>query len=295
MLLAESPFATQVRADVSALRTLLMTLFFGSIGMFGDPVVLAREAGPIVVAVAGVVAAKIGLVFVSLRFFGAPSRAALGAGFCLAQIGEFSFVVAGMARADLLGDRLFQLVVSTTIATLFATPFLTRAAPALVRRAAPGAGEPPPDGPAAAGAVLVVGFGPTGRAVAAALHARGDAVHVVDLNPDLVAAAQKAGYHAHVGDAAHPEVLEHVGVARAVAVAVAVPDPGAARAVTEQVRALAPCARVFVRARYSRELRVLKQAGAHVVVDEEEQVGRALAAALTDELTRLGAKPSDAR
>jgi len=294
MLLAGAPFATQVRADVSALRTLLMTLFFGSIGMFGDPAAIASNLGTVVLVVGCVLVVKSGVVFLALRAFGNPPRASLAAGFSLAQIGEFSFVLAGMAHGTLLGDRLFQVVVSVTIVTLFATPYLMKAAPALADRLLSFLRSAPAQDSAAAGDdapqghVLVVGFGPTGQAVAAALHRRGDQVHVVDLNPRSIEEARRLGYHAHHGDGCHPDVLEHVAVTRAVAIAVTVPSPDAARRVIEQVRALVPCPRVFVRSRYHIYSRMLQQAGAHVVVDEEEQVGRALAKEMTEALALLG-------
>ena len=295
MLLAESPFATQVRADVSALRTLLMTLFFGSIGMFGNPQAIVEHAGPVLLLVAGVVVAKSGLVFLALRLFRNPARSSLAAGFCLAQVGEFSFVIAGMAHGTLLDDQLFQIVVSVTILTLFATPYLTRAAPALAGLLMRTLGDSdtsaaePTGSEAPRGHVLVIGFGPTGQAVARTLLARGDHVHVIDLNPRLIELAKRSGYEAHLGDAEDPDVLEHLAVARALAIAVTTPDPDSARRMIEQIRAMASCARIFVRSRYHRQSRMLEQAGAHVVVDEEEQVGQALAKAFAAELDRLKA------
>jgi CPA2 family monovalent cation:H+ antiporter-2 len=291
MLLAESPFATQVRADVSALRTLLMTLFFGSIGMFGDPRAIADHFGPVLLLVAGVIVAKAGLVFAALRLFRNPVRASLATALCLAQIGEFSFVIAGMAHGTLLSDDLFQIVVSVTIVTLFATPYLTRAAPVLADRLSGLLGSRPKVTPLTEGVpgshVLVIGFGPTGQAVAAAIHERGDPVHVLDLNPRSIESARGLGYDAHVGNAEDPDVLEHLAVGRALAIAVTIPDPDAARRVLEQARALAPCARVFVRSRYNRHSRELRNAGAHVVVDEEQQVGSALARELVAGLEGL--------
>jgi voltage-gated potassium channel Kch len=132
--------------------------------------------------------------------------------------------------------------------------------------------------------VLVVGFGPTGQAVADALDARGMDVQVIDLNPHLLAEARRHGYRTQLGDATYPEVLEHVAVADAAAVAVTLPDPAAVLSVVEQARALAPGARVFARARYHVHGPAVRRVGAHGVVDEEEQVGRALAEALLEEL-----------
>ena len=111
----------------------------------------------------------------------------------------------------------------------------------------------------------------------------------IDLNPRLIELAKRSGYEAHLGDAEDPDVLEHLAVARALAIAVTTPDPDSARRMIEQIRAMASCARIFVRSRYHRQSRMLEQAGAHVVVDEEEQVGQALAKAFAAELDRLKA------
>ena len=90
---------------------------------------------------------------------------------------------------------------------------------------------------------MVVGYGPTGEAVGRRLKDAGFAVHVVDLNRRLLQGAVANGHTAHLGDATHPEVLEHAAVDRAIAIAVTLPDPSASRRSVEQVRALAPGAR----------------------------------------------------
>lgn len=285
MMLAESPFATQVRADVGALRTVLMMLFFGSVGMLGDVGWIVANIGLVLPFVAVVVVGKTLLTTVALRAFGVPVAAALAAGVSLAQIGEFSFVLADLALGTLLDEATFQLVVSTTIVTFVVTPYLVAGAPRIaawvLRWIGRPAGAPEPrGGDASEGHALVVGYGPTGQAVARALAARGLEVHVIDLNRTSLAQARAIGYRTHVGDATYPEVLEHASVAGAVAIAVTLPDSRAAQAVVEQARALAPGARVFVRARYHVHGPALVRAGAHVVVDEEEQVGQALADAV---------------
>jgi len=297
MMLAASPFAVQVRADVGSLKTILMTLFFGSVGMMGDPAWIAAHPLPVAALVLATVLGKAVLVAFSLRLFRTPAHVALAGGICLAQIGEFSFILAEMARGRLLDDATFRLIISATLVTLVATPYLVAHAPRLagsvLRRLGrrPAAGTAP-EAAVVRGHVLVVGYGPTGRAVADGLVARGFPVHVIDLNPRSVEQALGQGRAASLGDATFPEVLEHAVVERAAAVAVTLPDTAAARAVVEQARALAPCARVFVRARYHVDHHRLVQAGAHVVVDEEEEMGRALVRAMADELGRIGVAPA---
>ncbi len=292
MLLAESPFATQVRSDVSGLRTVLMTLFFGSIGMLGDLAWIGAHLPVVLGLVLGVLVLKASLTTVALRLIRSPGPASLAAGIGLAQVGEFSFVLAGLTRGSVLDEETFQLVVSVTIATLALTPYLLTFGPwlaARVRAAGADSGTLPPT--PAAGHIVVVGYGPTGEAVGRRLHGTGYDVHVVDLNHRLVARARAHGLTGHLGDATHPEVLEHAAVVRALAVVVTLPDPGLARRTVEQVRAQARSARVFARARYNLRSHELVEAGAERVVDEEAEVGRALADLLVAALPPSGAPP----
>jgi len=298
MMLAETPFATQVRADISALRTLLLVLFFGSIGMLGDLGWIADHALVVLLFVAGALLGKALIVATALRLARVPTRTAIAAGVALAQIGEFSFVLAELSRGSLLDEDLFQLVVSITIVTLALTPYLVAGAPRIAARLMRARREPEQASTSESGApprghVIVVGFGPTGQAVAGALIGCVPEVHVVDLNPHLLALARERGYRTHLGDGTHAEVLEHAAIERAVAIAVTLPDPTAVRTVIELARGLAPGSRVFARGRYHRHGDLLRRAGAHAVVDEEEQVGRALAAVLVEELRSAGCAPDE--
>ncbi|MHC5002896.1 MAG: cation:proton antiporter [Planctomycetota bacterium] len=298
VLLGESPFAAQIRADVASLRTLLVTLFFASIGMLGDPAWALGNWHLVTGAVLAIVAGKTLIVWAIYRMLGQAHGLALATGLCVAQVGEFSFVLTEMAHdGGLLSDRIFRLAVSVTLVTLFATPFLVAVAPRLggwiesrrTRRQA-AAPEAPAAAPEAAavsgppteeGGVLIVGFGPAGQAVVESLHGRHAAgIEVIDLNPRNVAIARRYGVDAHVGDASHRDVLEHVGARRARAIVITIPAPDAARTIVHLCRDLAPAAKILVRARYHVRRWELQLAGAHEVVDEEEQVGRRLAARL---------------
>ena len=283
ILLAESPFATQIRADVNSLRTLLMTLFFSSIGMLGDPAWVVGNWTSVLGLVLAITIGKVAVVWAILRFFRQPHTNALAAGICLAQVGEFSFVLAEVARGQIISEDLFALIVSATIITLFLTPYFVALAPGFsafvsrtVLKETPLA---PHQGPAGTrDHVLIVGFGPAGQAVGEALQKNGTAASVVDLNRQLVEFAESLGLHGQVGDATHAEVLEHAHVSSASTVAITIPDRAGCRAVVTLVKSLSPRATIVVRARYHAHRREMEQAGADVVVDEEEQVGVRIAA-----------------
>ncbi len=298
LLLAESPFAVQIRSDISALRTLLITLFFSSVGMFGDPAWALSNAGMVLALVALVVVGKSGIVTGVLRLLGYRTGTALATGLTIAQIGEFSFVLAQVARGEgLLDDDLFRLILSVTVLTLLLTPYLASAAAhvlpeaAAARRSQGGRRQAElacSDGP---GQVVVIGYGPAGQRAADAMREAGvEHLTVVDLNPRNAVAAREHGIRLHLGDATHAEVLEHLEIACAAAVLITTPDPSATKRVIDLVRFLAPQAHILVRARYHRYQEDFRRAGATTIVDEEAQVGLQLASEARELLGLDGTK-----
>lgn len=287
MLLAETVFAEQIRADVIPLRAGFVTVFFASMGLLAEGA--ARELlWKAVLPAAVIVAGKAAIVAAVVRLFRVPAGAAVATGLTLAQIGEFSFVLAQTARAArTLPEDFFQVFLSASLLTLLATPYLIAAAGRVAERWAPR----PAKSPAAEGTelpkgghVIVVGYGPAGQAVAAALEEARTPYVILELNPKTVAAYRYRRSIA-LGDATQPEILDHAGVGEARAVVITLPDTVAVRRIIHQVKALAPAVPVIARARHHIAVDELKGAGADAIVDEEEvtgaQLGRSLAAYLT--------------
>ncbi|MFT5198494.1 MAG: CPA2 family monovalent cation:H+ antiporter-2 [Planctomycetota bacterium] len=290
MILAESPFATQIRADVASLRTLLVTLFFSSIGMLVNPAWFAQHIGQVLALVAAMVVGKAFIIWLVLRLFRLTHTSALAAGICLCQVGEFSFVLVAVGHGTIIGDDLFALIISATVVTLFLTPYLVASAPRLseaivkrasamklIRHVAPNEAE---EMAALKEHVIVIGFGPAGEAVGKTLERRPGEVIVIDLNQNSVLAAQRLGFKGYIGDATHADVLEHIGITSAKAAVVTIPDPAAARGIVELIRVTAPNVHIIARARYHRYATELLAAGAHEVIDEEQYTGAKLASRL---------------
>ena len=297
MLLAESPFAMQVRAGMSGLKAIFMVLFFGSVGMVADPAWIAANAPAVLGGVAAVVLLKTVITTLVLRLFRAAPVHALAAGVSLGQVGEFSFVLAtAAAGAGLLGGDLFALVLSVTVGTLFLASYQVTWALPLARRMCslisrgPAVAESTAPHSQNAAPVLIVGFGPAGRRLAEMLMQQDLPLEVLELNAAALARARDAGIHAHIGDASHPEILDHAGVRHARAVVITIPDTRAVAQITERVRIMAPDVPVIVRARYNMHIPELKSSGAHVVVDEEWEVGHSLAQQTLSALDRFPAQ-----
>ncbi|RJP26174.1 MAG: sodium:proton exchanger [Candidatus Abyssobacteria bacterium SURF_5] len=283
-LLAGTPFATQTRADVGALRTLFVTLFFASIGMLADMHFVLRQWPLVAVAVTLIVTGKALIIWPIALLFRNSNRYAVATALSLAQVGEFSFLLAQVAQnRGVLDENFFRLFVTATVATLFLTPYMVASAPRVgewvdqrIRRKKVRAREPiAPEG-GLFNHIIVIGYGPAGRHVVETLRATDFHVLVIEMNPRTVAAMRRDKIDAHVGDASQAEVLEHAQVSTAQAVVVTVPDHRIALQVIRQARALSPKALVFARARYHIFAGDLVSAGAHVVVDEEQEVGNSL-------------------
>lgn len=312
VLLAVSPFATQIQADIQPLRALLVTLFFAAIGLFGDAVWFVDNLSLVLAIVAAIVIGKALIVAVLTWLVRLPIQFAVAAGFTLAQIGEFSFVLATIARGSgggepLLSEATFRALVSATILALLMTPYLVAMGPRLGswiegRRREGGIskwlshGTPPsplPPSPSEVSeAILIIGFGPAGQRLAEELLAdHRERLVVVDMNIENVDIAKLYGIDAHVGDATQTDVLLHAGIQRAQVVVIAVPNPSAVRRLIHQTRHFAPEVTIIARSRHHIYRWELLRAGAHWVVDEEDQVGLRLA----DEVKQAMGEQPEAR
>ena len=289
ILLAESPFATQIRADTEAIRTLFVTLFFTSVGMLLDVGWLVRHIYMLLPAVAIVLAVKAGIVFAIFKAMRVDSVVALATGITMGQIGEFAFVLMAAARErNLLDAELLTAVVAIALLSMFAAPYMVRYAEPLARRLLPRSAfrrsAVPDDGVVQTGCrALVVGWGPAGRQAAVALKEVGLQPEIIELNPESRASAAQSGFSMYLGDATQSEVLMHAGVTEVGVVVVTAPDPATAHDVVKTIRSIAPSVPIVARGRYHRHAGRLKEAGATIIVDEEQEVGRRLA----EEVRRL--------
>ncbi|MBC02584.1 MAG: hypothetical protein CMJ34_04670 [Phycisphaerae bacterium] len=291
VVLARVSFARQIRADTGALRAVFLTLFFASIGLLAQvndllqPRILAMVAGILVLGLL----LKVLVTFLAIRLTGGHRTVALGAALCLAQFGEFSFVVGSEARASgVIDESLFQATIGASLLSLLATPFLVSRSKPLamgmnsllmqLRIWKPVALQEWEEESKPSGHVIVIGFGPAGEEAARTVRLSGLDPCVLEMNPRTVRRIRGEGMRAEIGDGSNREILEHMGAAEASAFVVTIPDPEAAIAAVNQIRTINTEAMVVVRGRYSRRLPELTAAGADHVLDEESTVGTLLGA-----------------
>ncbi len=282
MVLSESPFAIQMKADVTPLSAVFIAIFFASVGTIVN-VPIGRQVVYVLLAAAAVMILKTIVAAGVAWTFQRSARVALATGIALSQVGEFTFVLADNAsRKGMIGAADLEFLVALSLVTLVATPYVMGAAPrladAISRRRTPPVPQPV-EQVAKGGAgntVIVIGYGPAGQEVVDALQRAGIPVLILEFNPNT-AAAFASTLPMQVGDATQLEILEHAGVAGARAVIVTIPDPSASRAIIEQVRRLAPGVPVIARGRYHQYAPMLETAGAVSVIDEEQIVGTEMA------------------
>ena len=299
MMLAESPFATQIRADIGGLRIIFITLFFGSVGMLGDPIWIF-ENFPLVLGTTILILLGKALIITCIGLsFRLPVRHAVASGLVLAQVGEFGVVIAGIAQTDeLFGEDLFRLLVSSTLLSLFITPLLIKKALKLGQQLAKWLPSASHGGKSAEELsmeaetdsvktlVMIVGFGPSGQRVARELMDTEDVESVIiDIRPNNIDLAKSMGLKAYLGDATNLDFLIHYGILKARAIVLTVPDHRASIRIVESVRTLNSEVVIVARARYHTFISELETAGATLAVDEEYLTGRRLAEAMHDLFT----------
>jgi len=269
LALSGSLFAHQVVAELAPLRDAFVAIFFTSIGMllqpatmFAAPAALAGMLG--LVLVKGVlIAGVVGLLWRSWRV-------AVLTGTALAQVGEFSFVLAREgADAGLLSAALEQSFLAAAILTMAGTPALLR-----VGRRLADLGDRRPRGDAREGGehVLLIGYGITGRAVARVLRETGIEFEAVDILRERVEAGRREGIPVRFGDATRRRTLETAGAGSARAVVIATSDPTATRRIVALVRQANRDARILVRVRHVHEVEELERLGADEVLPADFEI-----------------------
>jgi CPA2 family monovalent cation:H+ antiporter-2 len=271
IVLAESESIADVSSTFAPFRDVLSSLFFVSVGMLCDPGFLVRHPLLVLGGAAFVVIAKTVSAYPALRIARAVPRTALGASLALANIGEFSFVLAlSGAKLGLLDESAQQLFVAVAVVTFLLVPVVVAAGPMLATRLS----DRTHDGEPVAselrrGHVVVVGYGLNGRNVARVLGEAGLKTVVVEADPDRADEARADGVPTLLADATGAEGLLRAGIVRARAVVVTIPDPRASRKVVRICRTRNKDARILVRTRYIREVEELRLAGADEVIPEE--------------------------
>jgi CPA2 family monovalent cation:H+ antiporter-2 len=281
LALSDTLYAHQVFADLLPLRDAFVAVFFTSVGLLFDPASALAE--PFLLAgMLGAVAAK-GLISAAVvGVLWRNWRLALFAGVALAQIGEFSFVLAHEGLGiGLVTERLEQAFLGAAVISMAATPYALAAVRRLI--AADTAQKFPES--ELSDHVLIAGYGVTGAAVARVLRATSIPLRVIEMDPQRVALARRNGVPLVFGDASRRALLGAAGGERCRALVVAVSDRAATRRIVSVARQMNPTAAILVRAHSVSEVAELERFGATEAIPADLEVSIELFARL---LERLG-------
>lgn len=281
LLISESEYSHQALAEVLPFRDSFNSLFFVSIGMLMDPLIVIKHPWITLLLIAAILAGKFLTATGAVLATGAPLRSSLLAGIALSQVGEFSFILAQTGQqVNLLREEPYQMFLAVSVLTMVITPFLIQWSPLLARRIEafqrlhkwfPTRTTPPPERPRLKirDHVVIVGYGLNGRNLARVLQDIEIPYVVLELRNDLVRQGIEDGGTIVYGDASNPSVLRHVHIDSARVMVIAISDPFATRRVVQMARTLNEKLHIVVRTRYLKELNELMQLGVDEVVPEE--------------------------
>lgn len=278
LVISESEYGMQALSDVLPFRDTFTGMFFISIGMLLDIAFVVANMGLILGTTLLVFALKTVIAGIATRSLRRSTEVSVMSGLGLAQVGEFSFVLAGVAAPlGLLGPSEYQVFLGASILTMLAAPFAIAGAGPIARRVCRLANLPaleilPHDEQSVATLddhVIIVGYGVNGRNLARVLKAAGIRYIILEQNGQAVRRARMEREPIFFGDGTSREVLERVGIERARILVFAISAPADERRGAAIARTLSPSVRIIVRTRYVAAVEELTKLGADEVVPEE--------------------------
>ncbi len=278
LVIAESEYGVQALSDVLPFRDTFTGIFFISVGMLLDLGFVIEHAGLVLIITVGVFFGKAIIAGGAVRLLKRSWQVSVLSGLGLAQVGEFSFILAMVgAPLGLLDADGYQLFLAMSVITMLATPFVISAAGPIAEWFCRVTGQPaleilPHEEQAIAQLhdhVIIVGYGLNGRNLARTLRVAGISYVILEANGQTVLRARAAREPIYFGDGSRREVLERVGIERARAVVLAISSPAEERRGVAIARQLSPSVRIVVRTRYVAAMEELQELGANEVVPEE--------------------------
>jgi CPA2 family monovalent cation:H+ antiporter-2 len=287
MVVNGSALSREAAKDALPFQDAFSVLFFVAVGMLFDPLVLVQRPLEVLAVVFIVMVGKSLAAFAIVRLMGRPTSTAFTISASLAQIGEFSFILVGLAVSlGLLTKDAQSLVVAGALISITLNPLMFVLAARASRPAR--ARDEDPDGALAVlpahvdpetlvGHAVLVGYGRVGSVVADTLARERVPYVLIDRNRDVVEALRADGRVAILGDAARAETLSRARTERARVVIVATPDAYESRAILERAKAVNPALDVVVRTHSDAERDYLERAGAGMALVGERELALGLA------------------
>ncbi len=283
MILSESQLSQRAAEETLPLRDAFAVLFFVSVGMLFNPHVVVERPLALIATVAIIVLGKSVAAYLIVRAFRRTHRTALTIAASLAQIGEFSFILAtlgtsldlipGTARDLILAGAIFSILLNPLLFSLIAR-FEGKTADSKVGESkAEAQAQPPAAAPAAKGHVVLIGYGRVGSLIGEKLIAAGERLTVIEAEDDFAGLPEASDTVTVIaGNAAGRAVLDRAKLAEARLLFVAIPQSFEAGQIVQQARAINPGLRIVARAHSDEEERHLAACGASLTIMGEREI-----------------------
>jgi CPA2 family monovalent cation:H+ antiporter-2 len=300
MILSESELSQRAATETLPLRDAFAVLFFVSVGMLVDPLIVVNDPGWLFLTLLIIVFGKSLAAFAIVRLFGYPTSHALTISASLAQIGEFSFILAGLGVSlALLPPHGRDLILAGAILSILLNPVLfvvldwylakgkAAASAADLKAAAEQALREPIRPTELTDHVVLVGFGRVGHLVSDGIKAHGLPMLLIEENRPLATQARAAGLEVMHGNAATAEVIEAANLLSARHLIVAIPDAFEGGQIVMQARKINPTLPIIARSHSEEETAHLKSLGATTVIMGEHEIAMAMLADIESGRRRL--------
>lgn len=271
LTISESEYSHHAMAYVVPFKEIFTSFFFVSVGMLLDLNFLVQNIGIILLLTLAAIILKSAIGFIAAKSLRFPLRNVIIIGFSIAQIGEFSFILADSGQAvGLIGSDIYQYFLSISILAIAATPFITQAAHRLsdvaIRKSDAEKQVIQPE--EISDHIVIIGFGLNGRNLATAAKKFNIPYKVVEMNPDTV--KQEKHHHPIIyGDAVQASLLHHLNIHKARVAVIAISDPKSTRLIIKSIRSISQHVHIVVRTRFIQEMEELYHIGADEVIPEE--------------------------
>jgi CPA2 family monovalent cation:H+ antiporter-2 len=304
MMMRESSLSHRAAEESLPLRDAFSVLFFVSVGMLFEPHVLVAEPLRVVGVVAIIIVGKTVAAIALVLLFRYPLNTALTVGASLAQIGEFSFILAGLGvslgllsqegQSLILAGALISISLNSAVFAAIEPAQRWIRARSTLARALERSDDPLSELPATVNQdlltrhVVLVGYGRVGRRIADALAVNGIPLVIAEQNRELVEQLRERHIPAVSGDASDPGVLIQAHIARASVLVVAIPDAAGVRKMVETAKTLNPKVQILLRTHNDEEAALLRRENLGLVFMGEHELAQAMA---QEVLSKLGVKP----
>jgi CPA2 family monovalent cation:H+ antiporter-2 len=280
LIISESEYSSEAIGHIFPFQALFISIFFVSVGMLLNIEFVLQQPFTILFLTLGILILKTVTAGLTTVILGMPIRIAILTGVLLSQIGEFSFVLAQTGLSNGLGsDYLYQLFLAVALLTMAINPILVNFSPQFSQWVTT---LPWPDQLKVGrysnsnklenhleNHVMIIGFGVSGKNLARSCKLAGIRYIILEMNPDTVQEQRRLGEPILFGDATHLNVLEHLNIYQAQAIAILVSDPLAARRIVKLAREANPTLYIIVRTRYVQEMSLMIKLGADEAIPDE--------------------------